>query len=206
MLMDAKEHGYPDLLTKDLDVLIKHANRIASITKGILMFSRKSPADFSLLDIDNLIDETLLLLGKELSTGNINVQKKTDCDLPQIYGNGSQLQQVFLNLLMNARDAMPDGGTITINSQCDSREMVHISVSDTGCGIEEKYQDNIFDPFFSTKTEGVHTGLGLSIIYGIIKDHSGEISVKSEAGKGTSFHILLPQKKIILSEVNKNEQ
>ena len=101
---------------------------------------------------------------------------------------------------------MPDGGTITINYQCNSREAVHISVSDTGCGIEEKYKDKIFDPFFSTKKEGVHTGLGLSIIYGIIKDHNGELSVRSKPGKGTSFHILLPQKKIILSEVIKNEQ
>jgi signal transduction histidine kinase len=206
MLMDAKEHRYSGLLIKDLEVLIKHANRIASITKGILMFSRKSPAEFSLLDIDNLIDETLLLLGKELSTGNIDVQKQTDCDLPQIYGNGSQLQQVFLNLIINARDAMPDCGTIKINSHCDSRGMLHVSVSDTGCGINEEYQDKIFDPFFSTKKEGVHTGLGLSITYGIIKDHSGEISVESDVGKGTSFHIMLPQEKVILSEVHKNEQ
>jgi two-component system NtrC family sensor kinase len=206
MLMDAKEHGYSDLLMKDLDVLIKHANRIASITKGILMFSRKSPAEFNLLEIDNLIDETLLLLGKELSTGNISVQKQTDRDIPRIYGNGSQLQQVLLNLIMNARDAMPDGGTITINSQCDSRGLVHISLSDTGSGIEEEYLDKIFDPFFSTKKEGVHAGLGLSVIYGIIKDHSGEISVESKAGEGTTFHIMIPQEKLILSEVTENEQ
>jgi signal transduction histidine kinase len=195
MLMDAKEHGYPDLLKKDLNVLIKHATRIASITKGILMFSRKSSAEFSPLDIENLIDETLLLFGKELSTANIDIQKHMESDLPRINGNGSQLQQVFLNLLMNARDAMPEGGTITINAQCSSRGLISISFSDTGSGIKEEYQDKIFDPFFSTKKEGVHTGLGLSIIYGIIKEHNGEIKVESTAGEGTTFHILLSQKK-----------
>ncbi len=205
MLLDAKEQKYPELLLKDLEVIMKHSHRIATITKGILMFSRKSPAEFIELDIDNLIDETLLLVGKEFLTGNITVVKDVACEMPRVYGNGSQLQQVFLNLLMNARDAMPNGGEIKISSYCGSRGMVHISFTDSGTGIQQEDQGKVFDPFFSTKKEGTHTGLGLSITYGIIKGHNGEISVTSTEGGGTTFDILLPLEGKKMKVVSENE-
>jgi signal transduction histidine kinase len=194
ILMDAKEKGYPERLMKDMEVIKKHSNRIAKITRGMLTFSRKSPAEFGNVDINNVIDESLLLLEKQFSDHHIEVQKDIECTIPGIHGNSTQLQQVLINILGNAVDAMPEGGKIRIQSQCNSEEMLHIIISDTGTGIEKEHFSKIFEPFFTTKTEGKGTGLGLSVSYGIIKDHGGQIKMRSNKGEGATFEILLPMK------------
>jgi signal transduction histidine kinase len=195
ILMDAKEKGYPDFLKKDIEVIKKHADRIAKITKGMLTFSRKAPAEFSDIDLNHVIEETLLLLEKQFSDHSIDVHKNIDGDLPGVHGSSTQLQQVFLNILGNAIDAMPEGGEITIRSHCNYDESVNILISDSGSGIEREHLDKIFEPFFTTKTESKGTGLGLSVTYGIIKDHGGQITVQSKKGEGTTFEIQLPLKK-----------
>ncbi len=195
ILLDSKEKRYPGFLMKDIEVIKKHSNRIATIVKGMLTFSRKAPAEFSDVDINKIIDETLLLFEKQFLTNNVKVLKKIDCDLPNIRGNSTQLQQVFFNIIHNALDVMPDGGDIRIQSQCDSGEMVYISISDSGPGISKEHMKKMFEPFFTTKKEGKGTGLGLAVTYGIIKDHKGEIKVRNLAGAGTVFEILLPLKK-----------
>ncbi len=195
ILLDSKEKGYPDFLMKDIEVIKKHSNRIATIMKGMLTFSRKAPAEYSDVDINNVIDETLLLFEKQFLTHNIKVTKQIACHLPDIQGNSTQLQQVFFNLINNALDVMPDGGEITIQSECESDDMVHISVSDTGPGIPQEHLEKMFEPFFTTKKDGKGTGLGLSVTYGIIKEHKGHINVRNREGRGTIFEILLPLKK-----------
>jgi signal transduction histidine kinase len=194
ILLDSKEKGYPEFLMKDIEVIKKHSNRIATIMKGMLTFSRKAPVEFSNVDINKIIEETVLLFEKQFSTQNIKVQKQIECDLPNIQGNGTQLQQVFFNIINNALDVMPNGGEISIQSVCDSGEMVHIIISDTGPGIPKEHLEKMFEPFFTTKEEGKGTGLGLSVTYGIIKEHKGDIKVSNRAGSGAVFEILLPLK------------
>jgi two-component system NtrC family sensor kinase len=195
ILMDAKEEEYHDDLIKDIEVIKNHSNRIATITRGMLTFSRKSPAEFSDVDINVIIDETLLLLEKQFLTNNIEIHKYIDRNIPEIRGDRTQLQQVFFNIFNNAMGAMPEGGEIKIKTICRDDGMVHVLISDTGSGIPKDHLDNIFEPFFTTKQEDKGTGLGLSVTYGIIKDHKGDINVHSKTGFGTTFEIILPMKK-----------
>jgi signal transduction histidine kinase len=195
IFMDAKEKGYPDYLLRDIEVIKNHSNRIADIAKGMLTFARKSPAEFNDVDINGVIHETLSLLEKHLSNNNIALNKHMAKNLPKIYGNSNQLQQVFFNIFNNAIDAMPNRGEIKIQSELSNNNFVRILISDTGIGIMAKHKDKIFDPFFTTKQDGKGTGLGLSVTYGIIRDHHGQISVQSKEGAGTTFEILLPRNK-----------
>ena len=112
-------------------------------------------------------------------------------DLPLVNGDKNQLQQVFLNLTLNACEAMPDGGTLMVGSSV-AGERVVVKVTDTGCGIKREHLDQIFEPFFTTKPVGKGTGLGLSVSYGIIQQHGGTLEVESEVGKGTTFTVTLP--------------
>jgi two-component system NtrC family sensor kinase len=194
ILMDAKEMGYHNDLIKDIEVIKNHSNRVAMITRGMLTFARKSPAEFSDVNLNVVIDETLLLFEKQFLTNNIEIQKNIDSNLPTIHGNATQLQQVFFNIFNNAMGAMPEGGKIKIKTTCNDDGMVHIFISDTGSGIQKDHLSNIFEPFFTTKQKDKGTGLGLSVTYGIIKDHDGDIIVHSKAGSGTTFEIMLPMK------------
>ena len=201
ILMDADEKKYSDYLIKDIEVIRKHSNRIGTIARGILAFSKKSPMEFSFTDINEIIDETLLLLEKQFSQNNIHFNKNMDYSIPKVYGNSNQLQQVFFNIFYNARDAMPGGGDIRISSQYDGNRVVSILISDSGVGIPEENLDIVFDPFFTTKEDEKGTGLGLSIVYGIIKSHHGEINITSKVGEGTTFEIQLPLKQNLSEEV-----
>ncbi len=205
ILMDAKENEYPEFLIKDIEVIKKHSHRIATITKGMLTFSRKAPVEFSDVDINVVMDETLLLLERQFSVNNIDIHKHIECGMPKILGNPTQLQQVFFNILNNAMDAMTKGGEIRIRSHCNTDGMVHIFISDTGPGIPKEHVDKIFEPFFTTKTESKGTGLGLSVTYGIIKDHNGQIRVHSQVDAGTTFEILLPLKKDLVERPERYE-
>jgi len=128
---------------------------------------------------------------KQLQENSIRISTSFADDLQKIYASKNQLRQVFLNMISNARDAMPDGGTLTVKTMAKGGQ-IHTKISDTGIGIPEENIDKIFDAFFTTKDSVKDVGLGLSVCYGFIKDHGGDIKVKSKVGSGTTFTIILP--------------
>jgi two-component system NtrC family sensor kinase len=137
------------------------------------------------------VEETLSLVAHPLKTSQIQVVKQLSAGIPAVRGSANKLQQVFLNLFLNARDAMPSGGMLEIRTGAHNGS-VEIEIADTGNGIPLEHIHKIFDPFFTTKTVGRGTGLGLSVSYGIIKEHAGKIDVRSTPGRGTAFHVEFP--------------
>ena len=138
-----------------------------------------------------MVEETLSLLSHPFRTGQVQVIRNLSPELPAVLGSGNRLQQVFLNLFLNARDAMPSGGMLEVRSAAYNGT-VEVEVTDTGAGISRENLARIFDPFFTTKATARGTGLGLSVSYGIIKEHAGKIEVRSTPGKGTSFRLEFP--------------
>jgi signal transduction histidine kinase len=185
---------------KCLKSMKEQSERIAGIVNGLLQFSRHNEYEREKIDINSVMDGVINLLQYELNLNGINVVKKLFKKNTFIYGNEEQISQVFYNMIANSRDAMENGGTLEVitditNGGDDSdkkNRFVEIKIRDTGCGIDGSDIDKIFDPFFTTKETGKGTGLGLSLSYGIIEDHGGNISVKSEEGKGTLFCIHFP--------------
>ncbi|HEX8949052.1 MAG TPA: ATP-binding protein [Dissulfurispiraceae bacterium] len=180
---------------EDLNVIIDQAERCSRIIKGLLGFSRKTASEKIRVDINVLIENILSMVRNQAKFYNINFDVRLDRALPEISIDAAQIQQVFVNLLLNAADAMEEKGRITILSRLLEEaggKFVELEFSDTGPGIPDDHLGKIFEPFFTTKPVGKGTGLGLAVSYGIIKKHEGQISVKSEAGKGASFMIRLP--------------
>jgi two-component system, NtrC family, sensor kinase len=178
-----------------LEKITRQTFRASEIVNNLLNFSRTSGAEFGEVDINRIILETLALLEHQFKTTRIRVQDELFGGLPLITGNAGRLQQVFLNLFLNARDAMPGGGTLRVATS--NGEAVSVVVSDTGSGIAQEHIHRIYDPFFTTKTtprqgEARGTGLGLSVTYGIIQEHSGKIRVESRPGEGTTFYLDFP--------------
>jgi two-component system NtrC family sensor kinase len=178
-----------------LEKITRQTFRASEIVNNLLNFSRTSGAEFGDVDINKIILDTLALLEHQFKTTKIQVQDELSGHLPLITGNAGRLQQVFLNLFLNARDAMPGGGTLRIATS--NGEAVSVVVSDTGSGIAQEHIHRIYDPFFTTKTvprqgEARGTGLGLSVTYGIIQEHSGKIRVESRPGAGTTFYLDFP--------------
>ena len=177
---------------KLLDMSLSETERLADMLKKMLSFSKPDQEHRSPVNLNTIIDEILLLHKKQLWENTIRIKATFDEALDLVYASKNQLRQVFLNMISNARDAMPDGGTLTVTTTRDS-DHVRVLISDTGCGIKEKHLDIIFETFFTTKTDSVKgVGLGLSVCYGFIKDHGGDILVESEPGQGTTFTIILP--------------
>ncbi|HEY2384073.1 MAG TPA: ATP-binding protein [Terriglobia bacterium] len=186
-----KEIGPEDSRHKLLEKITKQTFRASEIVNSLLNFSRTSATEFAEVDIHQVINETVSLLEHQFKTARILVARELLADCPSTFGNAGKLQQVFLNLFVNARDAMPEGGELRIRSEAaDSK--IEIIVSDTGIGINGENIKKIYDPFFTTKAAGKGTGLGLSVSYGIIQEHGGNISVESRPGAGTSFKLELP--------------
>ncbi len=193
--------SYTQMLLKDtpesdkrktlLEKIEKQTFRAAEIVNGLLNFSRMNGSEFKDIDINKLIEDSLALLNHQLRANHIAVDSSYAGALPQVYGNAGKLQQVFINLFLNARDAMPSGGSLTICTAMNET-MVIVDISDTGTGIPEQNIKKIFDPFYTTKDIGKGTGLGLAVTYGIIQEHGGRIFVDSDAGKGTHFRVKLP--------------
>ncbi len=199
-----------EFVDKYSKIVSSEVNRIDSLMHQLLDFSKPSPLQLAETDIRKLIDDTLELLSNEFIKHSIKVEKnyplppKAD---PPLAGNATRytlkvdsqrLKQAFLNFFLNAIDAMPSGGTLTVSTSIEHlgssiEKSVLICVQDTGCGIPEENLARIFEPFFSTKERG--TGLGLAIVYSIIKEHNGLISVESQIDKGTKFTIELPMAK-----------
>jgi signal transduction histidine kinase len=178
-------------LRDELSIINAQIERIRQLVDRLLQFARKRPPELQSININELIDGVLPFLAyHKLPESKIEIEKDVDKNLYPIKGDLNQLQEVFVNLLINAHQAMPDGGKVTIKASNCMNRFAEVRISDTGHGIREDELKNIFMPFFSTKKNG--TGLGLSICYNIIKGHNGSIDVESRAGKGTTFIIKLP--------------
>ena len=172
------------------DILVQ-SERASEIVKGLLDFSRSEHPEFVSLSLADVIQDTLKLVRNQLVLSGIQVDTDLPA-LPLVHGDRKSLQQVFLNLFINAIQAMPDGGTLHIQASSQDGHWLKVEVRDTGVGIDAKDLPRIFDPFFSTKSVGRGTGLGLSVTYGIIEKHGGHIEAHSKKGKGSTFTILLP--------------
>lgn len=186
-----------------LQDIITEIGRASEVVKNLLDFSREGEHSMGRLMVKKLITESSKLVANQLKMDKVSMVTLIPDDLPEIRGDMNSLQQVFINLFINADHAMDKGGTLTVSAHSSSTDMLRIDVADTGCGMSAKTIEQIFDPFFTTKPVGQGTGLGLSIIYGIIKKHRGYIEVQSELGEGTIFSIYLPALK---QEENQNEQ
>ena len=169
------------------------SRRCKEIVQNLLQFARKSPEEVVSVNVNNVVADTLSLIEHQLLVNKIEVIKNLAPDVKQVDGNRVQLQQVFTNIIINAQQAMPEGGKLFISTRNENGN-VAVEFKDTGCGIPGKYKDRIFEPFFTTKMDWKGTGLGLSICYDIIKNHSGNIVVDSQLGNGAVFTIILPVK------------
>ena len=177
---------------KLLEMSLSETVRVTDMLRKMLSFSRPDQEERAPVDINTILDEILLLHEKQLWEHSIKMVHSFADHLGQVHASKNQLRQVFLNLISNARDAMPDGGRLTVATEGDDY-FVHITVSDNGVGIKEEHLDLVFETFFTTKTDSVKgVGLGLSVCYGFIKDHGGDIKVDSRLGEGTTFSISLP--------------
>jgi two-component system nitrogen regulation sensor histidine kinase GlnL len=191
----------PDQHHKFLDVVIKESDRINRMMERMLDFARPAPLELKLLNIHQILEEILVL---EKKNGNTNIQyiQNYDPSLPQVEGDEDQLKQVFLNLVRNALEAMPDGGTLELRTRIhshytvitdkhpNSRQAILVEVRDSGSGIEGEDLDNMFTPFHTTKSKG--SGLGLPLSLKIVENHKGKMNVHSETGKGTRVQVFLP--------------
>jgi signal transduction histidine kinase len=203
-LLDKLDDEKPD--RSDLEVIIKQANKITNLIRKFLDYARDIPSRKTPCDMNGLIDETLTLLHSELRSRHINLKKNLTEGLPPVYIDSAAMQQALMNILMNSIQAMEEKGEVSIKT-CTSNSphlgldrkpseggenFLKIEVIDTAGGIPDEIIDEIFKPFFTTKKDGEGTGLGLTIVKEIIKDHCGHISVESKVGEGTKFTIFLP--------------
>ncbi len=176
---------------KYLKLMDMGLERIRRIVKQLLDFSKQRPFEPQPTDVNPLLEKTLEMTHYQLSHYRIELTKDLSPDLPEIKADSHQLMQVFVNLILNSVQAMPEGGNLLIRTWRENGR-VAIAIRDNGCGIPKEIQGKIFDPFFTTKETGQGTGLGLSVSYGIIQNHGGEIKVESEEGKGAEFTVFLP--------------
>ncbi|HEX7176532.1 MAG TPA: ATP-binding protein, partial [Pyrinomonadaceae bacterium] len=177
-----------------LQKIRRQTDRATGIVNNLLNFSRTGGVtDFAEVDLNRVLEDTLQLLETQLRHSHVEVRREYGPRVPRVFGNPGQLQQVFTNLLLNARDAIPDGGTVTLRTRADEEgDVVTVEVEDDGIGIAAENVARIYDPFFTTKGVGRGTGLGLAVSYGIVQEHAGHISVESSPGRGTRFRITLP--------------
>ncbi|MDN3514780.1 MAG: PAS domain S-box protein [Candidatus Brocadia sp.] len=188
-----RNNSFTREITKEFKTMQRVTKRIEKTVDSLLELSHfEGNEQPKLININELIRDTAALITEQFTEKDKNVILKLSSSLPKIKGYAEQLQQVFMNLLINADDATVDGDTISITTTQKDKETIHISFKDTGTGMHEDMLTKIFDPFFTTKEVGKGTGLGLSITYGIVKRHHGTIHVKSKASKGTTFDINLP--------------
>jgi signal transduction histidine kinase len=178
----------------NLDTIRQETERIAHIVQGLLTFARKSRQDkIETVSVNEVLERTLILSEHQLVVANVEVVRELAPDLPAIQANPGQLQQVFMNLIINAYHAMPSGGTLTIRTGPVPQRRVFIEVEDTGVGISAENLNRIFDPFFTTKEEGKGTGLGLAVSRNIIEGHGGIIGAESTPDVGTIFRVVLSE-------------
>jgi PAS domain S-box-containing protein len=192
LLADGDAAALSPELRADLEVLHRSALRVGRISQGLLKLARQGPKTFTAIDINNVIEEALLLVSRQMGKEGIRIETGLEPSPPRVYGDSTALEEVIINLVMNAREAAAVGGTIRVETQTvhASGARMRIVVADNGPGIPADEIERLFDPFFSTKAKGV--GIGLWLSKRIIQEHRGDIVVESEKGKGTRFLIHLP--------------
>jgi two-component system NtrC family sensor kinase len=203
LLLEKMPSDASEKTASSLHRIVTQANRCRDIIRGLLDFSRQRKPDTTICDINAVIQECVTFVENQASFQNIEFNELLETDMSMTVVDPSQMQQVFLNMIINAAEAMEDGGTLTLETRSNLTEnSIEISITDTGYGIPEEHFAKLFDPFFTTKEVGHGTGLGLAISYGIIKEHGGEISVESKVGEGSTFLIRLPigKKEDVLDE------
>ena len=177
--------------------LVGESERAQKIVRNLLDFARESGSEAEAVDVAEIVDDTLQLSSNQFKLANVKVQVDSRPDLPSVYGDAQQLEQVFLNIVLNAIDAMPDGGRLDISiNLTGDREYLEVEFEDIGTGIPPHKLTDIFDPFFTSKKRGKGTGLGLALSLDILKRHGGDIRVRSEVGRGTKFTVVLPVPKV----------
>jgi signal transduction histidine kinase len=187
----AKQISEDPQKSKLLEKIAKQTFRASEIVNSLLSFSRTSPTEFVEVDVSKVIQETLSLVEHQLKKSGVEVRLDAAPALPPVKGNSGKLQQVFLNLFLNARDAMDAGGTLTVHAWSEGG-FARIDVADNGQGIAPEHLERIYDPFFTTKGARKGTGLGLAVTYGIVREHGGSIEVESRVGAGSRFRVELP--------------
>jgi two-component system NtrC family sensor kinase len=187
-----KEAAENDSKRDDMKMIINETIRCRKIVADLLNFARQQEVLTQECDINDILEQVIDGVSHQPSFKSVKIVRQFQPGLPSIQADQAQLMQVFVNLLNNAAEAMPEGGTITISSRRVDSQRIEIKVSDTGCGMSEENLAKLFTPFFTTKAVGKGTGLGLSIVYGIIKMHRGQITVSSHVGQGTAFTVTLP--------------
>ncbi|OEU75735.1 MAG: hypothetical protein BA874_10240 [Desulfuromonadales bacterium C00003068] len=197
--MAGETPGIDQQLKDDLATITRETERCAGIVKGLLDFGRESIPHKTFTSVNSILDKTLALVEYQTLFQDVNVIRDYDFDLPDLEVDPNQLEQVFMNIFINGAQAMPTGGELSIRSWHEDPWLM-ITISDTGCGIPGENLERIFDPFFTTKDQQ-GTGLGLSVSYGIVENHGGDIRVESSVEKGTAFTVRLP-----LENDNKNAE
>ncbi len=178
---------------KYLSLMSRELERCGNIVSGLLSFSRHSEMKYGDVDLNEILEQVIALTRHKMEIQDIHLSTELYAHPLVVHGDLTHLQQCFLNLIFNAMEAMPEGGQLSVTSKLDiPNNNALVRIRDTGCGIAEENLDHIFDPFFTTKEEGEGTGLGLSIVYGVVRNHGGEIKVDSRVGKGTTFVLTIP--------------
>lgn len=193
-------HAAGDKNQDFLDILIKEVNRLDKVVRDFLQFAKPQPMEIELCDVNEILRSVLLLIEQQAYQGKVELKTNLAENMPSLKGDSKHLHQVFLNLILNAIQAMPNGGTLNIETTLQDKKInsdkevatlfIEVKISDTGIGIPPENRDKIFNPFFTTKKGG--TGLGLAISYRIVENHKGSIFVQSAVGKGTAFIVRLP--------------
>ncbi|MEK6691449.1 MAG: PAS domain S-box protein [Nitrospirota bacterium] len=213
-------HEYSDLdasSRQKVKTIENSARKAGQMVSKLLSFARKGSLEILPISLNNVINDTIELVGKMMANRKISVKMELDEKISAIYGDSNQIEQVVMNLILNSADAMHDGGTITVSTFLvdlqSKASRVHpllnpgkyavLSVSDTGTGITDEVKNRMFEPFFTTKETGKGTGLGLAMVYGIVKEHKGVINVESQLGRGTTFEIYLPASDSVFHKVEK---
>jgi len=199
LMMNTLDEGEPspEDLKKFRDFLAlmsSELERCGNIISGLLSFSRESTVEYEDIDLNEILEQVITLTRHKMEIQDIQLSIKLFSKPLIVNGDVNQLQQCFLNLIFNAVEVMPHGGQLSVTSHLEltPKKMASIEIQDTGCGIPEENLEHIFDPFFTTKEEGEGTGMGLSIVYGIVKNHQGNIRVNTQVGKGSSFIMNIP--------------
>jgi len=187
----AEQFGNDERVSEALQLIIEETSRCSAIVRSLLEFARQQPAQMELADVNEVVNRTIQLCESQILMAKVKVHTSLASDLPKVRLDRQKMTQVFTNIVVNAVEAMPEGGTLTVISRRKGDEAVEIVFADTGCGIPREILGRIFDPFFTTKgAKG--TGLGLSVSYGIVQAHGGTISVESEEASGTMVTVSLP--------------
>jgi signal transduction histidine kinase len=178
-------------MKKGLATIVTQIERITKVMNQLLSFARRKPLERRAVDLGEIVEDSLEMFEERIAHSRITIEKTIESSLPPVLADRDQLIQVLINLVMNSLHAMPEGGRLGLSLDRENGH-VRVGVSDTGHGMPEEIRSKVFDPFFTTKDFGKGTGLGLTVVKGIIEEHGGTIAVESVVDKGTTFWIRLP--------------